>query len=300
MLYKAYGLIFKSELELPALIPVPDDTQHDVSIHLGKVPDKLNSDDVKNGVLYQITHDEFRLVLPNVAKYYVYAGKKIIIEPEKDADQSSILLFLLGSTMGALLHQRKLLPIHASGISTPKGAVLFLGQSGAGKSTTAAAFRQRGYPLLADDISVIRLNQEEKITVIPEYPQQKLWADTLDILNDTDSEYSKVRPQIQKFAVPVREKFSEDEIPLFKMYVLLKNTENTVNVEPITGLNKLFVTTASMYRSQFFHQSQPKDQHVKFNMILSKQVKIAKIKRLIDRHTIDDFLDVIEQDFLND
>jgi hypothetical protein len=41
--------------------------------------------------------------------------------------------------------------LHASAVLTPRGAIAFAGSSGAGKSTMAFAFSQRGYPPLADD-----------------------------------------------------------------------------------------------------------------------------------------------------
>ena len=66
---------------------------------------------------------------------------------------SDIRVFLLGSCLGALLHQRGVLALHASAIETDQGAVLFMGDSGMGKSTTLQAFIKRGYKMLADDIT---------------------------------------------------------------------------------------------------------------------------------------------------
>src|SRR5262249_18570135 len=42
--------------------------------------------------------------------------------------------------------------MHASGIQIGDAAMAIAGPHGAGKSTTAAAFGRRGYPVLADDI----------------------------------------------------------------------------------------------------------------------------------------------------
>jgi len=56
------------------------------------------------------------------------------------------------------LRQRGCLPLHASGIAIDGQGVLFLGESGAGKSTTAAAFYSRGHKVLTDDVGAVRLS----------------------------------------------------------------------------------------------------------------------------------------------
>jgi len=57
----------------------------------------------------------------------------------------------MGSAMGALLHQRNILALHAGTIAVNGGSVIFCGPSGIGKSTLAAGFRRRGYPNVAGD-----------------------------------------------------------------------------------------------------------------------------------------------------
>ena len=47
--------------------------------------------------------------------------------------------------MGIVLYQRNLLVLHASAVNIAGGAVVFLGVSGEGKSSTAATFVTHGY-----------------------------------------------------------------------------------------------------------------------------------------------------------
>ena len=78
--------------------------------------------------------------------------------------------------MGALLMQRKILPLHGSAIAIDGKAYALIGDSGAGKSTLASAFLNKGYQLLSDDvIAVSLLNKKYCQLFIPSYPQQKLW-----------------------------------------------------------------------------------------------------------------------------
>lgn len=54
-----------------------------------------------------------------------------------------------------LLAERGDLALHASAVATAAGAVVFCGRSGRGKSTTAWALGERGFPVLAEDGCVV-------------------------------------------------------------------------------------------------------------------------------------------------
>lgn len=81
---------------------------------------------------------------------------------------------LLGPGLPLLLFARGLLCLHASAVAQGGAAVLFLGDSGRGKSTLAARL---GAPRLADDI-VPCSGEAGGIQVLPHFPQLKLpWHD---------------------------------------------------------------------------------------------------------------------------
>ena len=102
------------------------------------------------------------------------------------------------------------------------GAILISGTSGSGKSTLAAALWRRGYRLLADDVCAVAPKPDGTATpiVLPGYPQTKLWADTTRRLAlDLDS-LRRVRPQLDKYAVPLEAEFSNQSLPLYAVYLL--------------------------------------------------------------------------------
>ena len=72
--------------------------------------------------------------------------------------------------------------LHASAVAVDGGAVLLAGGSGAGKPSLAAAFVQRGYGLLADDIAGVVVDRERRATALPAFPCLRLWDDALDSL----------------------------------------------------------------------------------------------------------------------
>ncbi len=111
--------------------------------------------------------DGFRFEVPNVARYRIVGGREIIVDPMPGASEQAIRLYLLGSALGVLLHQRGLLVLHANAIVIDGAAVLFMGPSGAGKSTLAAWFAARGYPVLTDDICAVEVGADGKARVLP-------------------------------------------------------------------------------------------------------------------------------------
>src|SRR5690606_97236 len=96
------------------------------------------------------------LQVDGVARYLVSGGRRITIDRDPAVEDDDVRLFLLGSVFGAMLHQRGDLVLHGSAIEWEGAAVVFMGFSGVGKSTTASAFRQRGHAVLTDDLCVVR------------------------------------------------------------------------------------------------------------------------------------------------
>src|SRR4030067_3268450 len=150
--FTAYGLIFHSEWESPELLESSGDP--DVIIRIGEVPGQLDSFFGKPD-LYQVNENEFLLKLEGIANFWVKDGKEIVIQPAPNHLDSEVRLYLLGTCLGVLLHQRGILALHASAIETAAVAVLFSGPSGVGKSTLMDAFLKRAYCMLADDETVI-------------------------------------------------------------------------------------------------------------------------------------------------
>jgi hypothetical protein len=84
----------------------------------------------------------------------------------------------MGRMMAYLLRQRGWLPLHASGVELEGQAVLFLGASGAGKSTAAAAFHARGHQVVTDDVGAVRVVDGGQCLVRPAGPRIRLLDDS--------------------------------------------------------------------------------------------------------------------------
>lgn len=74
------------------------------------------------------------------------------------------------------------LVFHGSAIEIEDGAIAFLGASGRGKSTMAAAFAVRGHRFLTDDGLVIEPDGDGGFLALPSHPSIRLWADSQERL----------------------------------------------------------------------------------------------------------------------
>jgi len=255
--YKVYGLYIDSELELPELRPVQS-IKADVTICFGQVPEHLPK--IRgSGVLFEAALNDFLFKFEGIGRYRVQNGNRIIIQPESEALPSEIRLVLLGSSIGALLHQRGMLAIHGSAITDGKQTAILTGQSGVGKSTLAAGLLELGYSVIADDISVIGRNEKQHFIVESGIPHLKLWKDVLAHLNKAD-DFSKVRPQLEKYRIPIP--VLEEEPPSLSKIVILSPSNSTgFSYSEILGRDKFHLLRNATYRLQFIDKMNKNEVH---------------------------------------
>lgn len=93
--------------------------------------------------------------------------------------------------LGTVIRLRRHLAFDASAVALKVRAILLTGDSGAGKSTTAAALSKMGFSVLADDIAVLKLEQG-KYWVQPGYPCLRLWSKSGKAFDTSPKELTKV------------------------------------------------------------------------------------------------------------
>ncbi len=217
--YRICGLDFASELELPGAIASPAPAgETDVTVRRGPIPDDLPEPSTK-GPNWTMAGDRFLLRLPGIARFLISAGREIVIETVAGKEEADAVIFLLGSALSIVLHQRGRMVLHASAVSVGGKAVLFCGPSGAGKSTLAAALNERGYPFVNDDVCCIGFAAGRPPVVLPDGRLLKLWEDALDHLKLVDRKGDAVRSQLRKFYVPSQETVKSVQ-PIAALYAL--------------------------------------------------------------------------------
>lgn len=244
------GLKVDSDLPLPDLLPwTGDGRAPDVEVRLGAVPDRLE-DPVHAGPVLQVGRDgTCRYDIAGVAAYLVEAGRRVTVQPRMAADAPDVRLFLLGSVFGGLCHQRGLLPLHAGCVEVGGQAVAFAGESGVGKSTLTAAFLRRGFPVLADDVTVVDVGAPGGPRVLPAFPRIKLWRDAMDGLGLSADGLEPIRAQLEKFHLPVEAGFRAEPLPLAAVYHLKTvGDARHAGLEPLRGGAAVNALVEAVYR----------------------------------------------------
>jgi hypothetical protein len=175
-LLAVFGLGVRSQIELPELISLASASGGDIDIRLGEAGSPICGARWIGGV-FQAAAGDCLYRVAGVARYRIRDGREIVVEPAAGAHPDDVRLFLLGGALGALCHQRGLLPLHASSVLRRGQAVALAGPAGSGKSTLAAAMMARGCPVLADDLCAVQSQDTHAPVTWPGVARLKLRAD---------------------------------------------------------------------------------------------------------------------------
>jgi hypothetical protein len=130
------------------------------------------------------TPDGYLLRFPALADFAVSPGaRRIVCRPRRGLPPATLRHLLLDQVMPLALSADRLV-LHASAVHVPGfGAVAFIGPTGRGKSTLAAALARHGCELLTDDCLVLG-ERAGRVSVLPSYPGVRLWADAAAALGN--------------------------------------------------------------------------------------------------------------------
>jgi hypothetical protein len=187
--------------------------------------------------------------------------------------------------MGAILMQRKILPLHGSAIAIDGKAYAIVGDSGAGKSTLASALLKRGFQLISDDVIPVTLNEENIPIVTPAYPQQKLWIESLNEFGMESTQYRPIINRETKYAIPVLQQFASVPLPLAGLFELVKTESDQVELNPIQSLHQLHTLYYHTYRNFFIAPSGLMEWHFNTTAKICEHIDLYQLSRPISRFT---------------
>ncbi len=259
-LYQAFNLRIHSEIHLPELVPAASSEKApDVKIVRSTVhfPELTPTSIHRRGIMAQSAEGEdgaIYLRWEGVAGYKAVNGDTLYIDPYTD-DEELLSLFTVSEALGCILFQRGLLLLHASSVQVGDVAYSFLGEPGAGKSTTATAFVKHGAHLLSDDLTAICFDDNNRPFVLPAYPQLKIWENTVNGLDFDKSKLTPVAEGINKFSLRPGSDFPTEPIPLAKIFLLhnlpeLPATQKFSPVEVPIELVRHFPLSAHLLRGK--------------------------------------------------
>lgn len=217
--YLVYGLNLSTNQEIPGLVAYPQTNSLDaeVDIHLGFLPQWLEHDSLSQNLQqqwYVSSYKDDRGVpglqiwqLNQGAHFWLrYSdGTQFVVDSQGTQIWASwpdsltledTATYLLGPILGWVLRLKGVVCLHASAVVVEKRVIAFVGDAGAGKSTTAAAFAQAGYPILSDDV-VALVEQQQSFWVQPAYPRIRLWKESVGALYGNPEALPKLVPTNQ-------------------------------------------------------------------------------------------------------
>ena len=265
--YKAFGLTIESctpIAQLPAIEPCESDVRI-VWADFADLPKEQRQ--------YTNPHGNFFRGQDN-CRHRITGGNLIEVERLENYDPAKLGVYLMGSCMGAILIQRGFMLLHGSCVTDGRHAVLITGDSGAGKSTTAAEFLKRGWKLVTDDVTCIDV-QDGVFMVRSSYPSQKLWQDALDRYEKKEKDIHSLYfdNEREKFGVNVAECFF-DGVCKLSMVVRLMPEDAPCSLRPMEGMTKVDQLLRNTYRIKMI---QPGDaqRHFQRCVTLSTQIPMA-------------------------
>lgn len=220
-IYSCFDFRLRSAIELPELIPVESEVDERplVELRLQPLPEILpGGSEPRQG--FQVAGGTAMLTVANVARYLLREGREMIVDPLPGASDRNVRLFLLGSALGILCHQRGLLPLHANAIVIDGGAVAFAGPSGAGKSTLAAQFQRLGHEILCDDVCVLSFDEASRPFAWPGLPRLKLWGEAAAAFGHDKATLDRAFEGMDKYHVPLAAAGPARPIPFRRLYIL--------------------------------------------------------------------------------
>lgn len=149
-----------------------------------------------------------------------FNGKTIVCRPFDIATAESFRVYLLGQALSFALVKQGLEPLHATAIVVDGGAVVFLGDTGFGKSTLAAWFLSTGHRILTDDLLVLK-QTSGGILAFPGPNRIKLFPNIARKYLGTVALGGPMNPFTRKMILPLgREQACSTPIPLRAIYLL--------------------------------------------------------------------------------
>jgi len=286
--YWAYGLSIHTDLICPELPPHPLPV-HDPDVTVTLLPEEAGTLRPLPDHSYEVEPGCFRLDVPGVARYRVEEGKRIFIEPLANVPLEKIRLFLLGSTMSALLYQRGLLPLHGSAVETPWGGMIFVGAQGSGKSTLAAEFHRCGYRVLSDDVCAVE-STPQNLRILPASAQFRLCANAYERLGASPAAYFDV----DKFAVPMGERYCPDPAPLRAIHILSDQSAELPGFEVVRGLDRVRLLFENLYRPHYLMGQRTQNDLVCMAGMIAQRAILAAVSRRRDTTATVDLVRFLE------
>jgi hypothetical protein len=316
--YSVFGLHLRSNLPLPGVNPDNSSTEPcEVALHLGRRPYSDEGNSWRSEELTYASADTNAAGEPALRIFRVDQGAFVRLAYEDgtqfwlDGKRENIWAtwppassienaasYLLGPILGLVLRLRGITCLHASAVAFEDRSVAFVGQTGTGKSTTAAAFAQQGYGVISDDIVALE-EREGALHVMPAYPYLCLWPESVRMLYDSPEALPRLLPDWDKRRLALGEqgtRFESRCLPLGAIYLLSERRPNPAPyVESMRPQNALLALVADTYANKILDR----EMRAREFAVLGRLVTTVPVRRVYpheDPTRLEELCRVVQED----
>lgn len=274
-IYQAFGLKIASEVSCPEF--TKDCGKADIIIKLGRIPENyIENEDW--AYYWSASPLHFYLSLKNIGRFLCETGNIVTVEPALGHDPLQLRIFLFGSVLGALMHQREIFPLHASAVERNGIAFVFTGDTGTGKSTLASACLEYDFKLLADDVCAITRSSDHSLLVHPAYPLVKLSQEMVDKVNIKNVDVLPPVIGSPKHRLLLHQTPSAGS--QLRSIIVLSNdaeSDSPLKISTLRGVKKIQALLKNIYRYEYLRPMQKEAQVFMHCMFLAQHIAVLSI-----------------------
>jgi len=308
-----YGIGVLANREIPG-VPTSPILSVDLQITLGSLPDWISKKDLANIkpffasdysddsgqplVRFFAYSDYYRFLYSDQTEFVVNSeGTEIWGSWPESLTLEDAATYLLGPVMGFVLLLRGVVCLHASAIVVGNEAIALLGPAGSGKSTTAAAFANQGYSILAEDVVTLD-DRADHFLVRPAYPCIRLWPGAVAALFGTDDCLPRLTPNWDKRYLDLKQNFPREPLSLAAIYHL-DSRRDEPEAPYVTALDKsdrLMSLVANTYATKLMNKEM-RAREFELLTRVSQHVPLRRVTPHTDTSRIPELCDRIIEDF---
>ena len=302
--YLVDGLRVRSSVPLRFAVPCmrAPAPAPDVTVRFGAVPAALRAPASERRLDKWMEWDAapgvFLLHMRGIARYLATEGRDVLMEP-CGGDDREVYKHLVDKVWMAVLLQRGIFPFHASAVAFEAGAALFLGSSGAGKSSLTGALIKRGHAMLADDVvgvtpgaSCERPIADSRILALPAHPSLRLRADALDALGWRGEALGQAE-RSGKRSVPVR-RFHASPLSICALFLLGAHHRSGIEISTLRGVEAVKALRQFAWRNRLTKGLGRRREQFRVVAAMAQQAPVARVTRPAHLSRFDDLADRIE------
>jgi len=225
------------------------------------------------------------------------AGTEIWADWREPLTIEDATTYLLGPIMGFVMLLRGVVCLHASAIAIDDYAIALVGPAGSGKSTTAAAFAERGFGILAEDVVTLD-DRGDRFLVRPAYPCIRLWPASVKALYGNETHLPKLTPNWDKCYLDVNDQFQQQPLTLAAIYLLGERRDDVATpfVETVDRAEGLMSLVANTYATKLMDREMRAREFELLTRVLNN-VPLRRVTPHSDAARIPELCDRIVDDF---